>query len=185
VLRILVPLFGGLAVPAGSLGMVLWHSLSLGIHVTDGVLSFRIALIGSFAIPEKSFGIILRYSLTLVIHIAEIVFSFGITLVGRFAVPASRFVIVLTHSLAVLIHAGELKLGFGVSLLSAYAARAGIGSEFPLDGSTFDEVPGNCSAANENHATNKCCDFPRRFQASTSKHEISGVAILMPNLFLW
>src|SRR3989441_689209 len=80
--RVLVPLYGGFAVPSGSLGVVRRHSLSLGVQIAEGVLSFRIALVGGFAIPAGSLGVVLRHSVAMEILVAEVGLSFRVSLLG-------------------------------------------------------------------------------------------------------
>src|SRR2546425_963 len=117
--RVLVPLFGGSAIPSGSLSVVPWHSLSLGIHIADGVLSFCIALVGGFAIPMDGLTVVLRHSLTLVIQTSEVALSLRIALVGGFAVPAGSLGVVQRHSVAMEILVAEVGLSFRVSLLGS------------------------------------------------------------------
>ena len=54
------PNSGGLAIPAGGHGIVLWHALTEVIHVPKQELCFGITLFGSLARPVDGFGIILR-----------------------------------------------------------------------------------------------------------------------------
>src|SRR5207245_10853582 len=151
---------GGVAPPLVSLFVVLRNSLTLVIHVAQGVLSFRIALIGCFVVPDGGLHVVLRHSLAPFIPEANTVLGLRISLVGCFAVPAGSLGVILRHSLTLVIEACKIVLGVGVSLLGSHAACLCIRSEFPLGGSRFDKMPSKCSPTDQGHTTNGYCNPP-------------------------
>src|ERR1039458_5934639 len=85
-LRLSVTLVGGLAVPAGGLGVVLRHSFAVGVHKAEVDLSAgakdTIPLVCGFAIPADGFWVILRQPLAFLVHKAERKLSVGVPMVG-------------------------------------------------------------------------------------------------------
>src|SRR5207253_817892 len=101
-LSLRVTLVSSFAVPAESLGVVLWHSLALVIHEAEAILSLRVSLFGGFAIPADSLGVVPRHPFALTITDAEAVLGFRVSVLGAYAVyprglgelPLNRFLFV-------------------------------------------------------------------------------------------
>ena len=73
------------------LGVILQHTLTIGIHDAEAVLCVGITLFRSRSIPLYCLGVILRHTLTCGILDAEAILRAGIALFSRQARPLDRF----------------------------------------------------------------------------------------------
>ena len=110
-------LLGGEAEPPHRLGVVLGHTLAVGVLDPEVELRAGGALLGGEADPPHRLGVVLGHALAVVVHDPEVELRGGVTLLGGEAVPPHRLGVVLGHALAVVVHDPEIGLRGGVALL--------------------------------------------------------------------
>ena len=63
--------------------IILWHTLTHGIHDPQILLGISKPLFGGAAVPFDGLGIILRYTFAFVVHAPQIVLGGGVSLFGK------------------------------------------------------------------------------------------------------
>ena len=97
-------LFGGAAKPFHRLDIVLRHTASHFVHITEIVLGLGKALGRRFAVQTDRNFIVLLDAATLVVHHSQAVLGKGIAFLGGLAVPRKGLVVVLGDALPGLVH---------------------------------------------------------------------------------
>ncbi|MNL34891.1 hypothetical protein D3C87_1568880 [compost metagenome] len=68
-LRVDISLVGSLTEPVISLLVILWYTLSIGVHKTQSKLRLAVTLVSRLTEPDQCLLVILRYSLTIGVHL--------------------------------------------------------------------------------------------------------------------
>ena len=116
-LRLGVALVGGVAEPAGRLGVVAADAGPAGVQPPQPELRLPVALVGGAAEPAGGLGVVLGHPEARVVAHPEAVLGPGMPLVGRPPVPAGGLGVVPGDAGAGDVEAGEVELRRGFARL--------------------------------------------------------------------